>query len=65
MWGSYSSEYNRLVSLMDRILQYTDVRFGGKDVMLTTHLGSVGEIELMKVAFDSTALILGAAKICV
>ena len=50
--NSYSAEYNRLVLLMDRILQYTDVQFLGKDTMLNNHLESQVRIENKKSAFE-------------
>ena len=53
MKSSYVTDYNRLVLLMDRILQYTDVQFQGKETMLNNYLASVSRIEDSKAEFEA------------
>ena len=52
MKNSYSVEFNRLVLLMDRLLQYTDVQFPGKDTMLNNQFESQARIEVKKLKFE-------------
>ena len=49
---AYASEYSRLVSLVDRLLQYTDVQFAGKESLLNQKLQAVTDIEHLKRTFE-------------
>ena len=52
MKASFASDLGRLRTLIDRTLNYADVQFNGKEVLLNGHLANINKLERMKVEFE-------------
>ena len=52
MKGNFAADLARLRVLVDRVLNYTDVQFVGKETLLNNHLANINKLEGMKLEFE-------------
>ena len=52
MKGNFAADLARLRVLVDRVLNYTDVQFVGKETLLNSHLANINKLEGMKFEFE-------------
>ena len=52
MKASYAVEYDRTKVLLDRLLDFADVDFVGKDVVLNMHVDAVALLDKLKIEFE-------------
>ena len=52
MKSSYAVEFDRGKVLLDRLLDFTDVDFVGKDLVLKTNVDNVGKLDKLKIQFE-------------